>query len=211
MKYYVYLLTDPRNDDQVFYGGKGSGDRWKSHKGHWSGNGANNPTSNKIKKMQREGYDPGVLFLHENIEDEDLAYTLEEDYIKEHFDKLTNTKIDARPPNRTGCVGWNKGIQLSTAHRKAISVGMTGHKRGAYSEEHRKAISESLSGEKHPMYGKPAWSRTAITETTTGQTFPSQTIAAEQLNIRQGDISNILNGRQKSTKGYRFTTGLVEE
>jgi hypothetical protein len=54
------------------------------------------------------------------------------------------------------------------------------------------------------MYGKPALSRTPITETTTGQTFPSQTIAAKQLNIKQGDICNVLKGRQKSTKGYVF-------
>ena len=47
--YYVYLLTDPRNNHEVFYCGKGHGDRWKSHLGHWSGNGKNNPTENKIK------------------------------------------------------------------------------------------------------------------------------------------------------------------
>jgi hypothetical protein len=204
MKYYVYLLTDPRNDNQVFYCGKGSGDRWKSHSGHWSGNGDNNPTSNKIKKMQREGYDPGVIFLHENIEDEDLAYKLEEDYIKEHFDKLTNTRIYARPPNRTGCVGPMTGKKHSEESKRKISLSLTGYKHGPLSEEHRKAISESLSGEKHPMYGKPALSRTPIIETTTGQTFPSQTIAAKQLNIKQGDICNVLKGRQKSTKGYVF-------
>ena len=46
--YYVYLLTDPRNNHEVFYCGKGTGDRWKSHLGHWSGNGKNNPTEKKI-------------------------------------------------------------------------------------------------------------------------------------------------------------------
>jgi len=202
--YYVYLLTDPRKNNEVFYCGKGYGDRWKSHKGHWSGNGKNNPTSNKIKKMQREGFEPGVVFLHKDIEDEQLAYDLETKYIKENFNSLTNTKIEAQPPNKTGCIGWSRGKKLSKEHRKAISAGLTGNKRGSYSEAHRKAISESLKGEKHPMYGKPALSRTPILETTTGQTFSSQTVAAEQLGIRQGDISNILKGRQKSTKGYRF-------
>ena len=58
--YYVYLLTDPRNNHEVFYCGKGTGDRWKSHLGHWSGNGKNNPTENKINKIQEEGLQPGV-------------------------------------------------------------------------------------------------------------------------------------------------------
>lgn len=204
MTYYVYLLTDPRNNDEVFYCGKGQGDRWKSHKGLWSGNGENNPTENKIKKMQKEGFEPGVKFLYENIEDEDLAYKLEEDYIRENFDKLTNVKIEARPPDRTGCVGWSNGKKLSKEHREAISKGLTGHKRGAYSEEHCKAISESLKGEKHPMHGMPALNRTKIRELTTQKVYHSQTEAAQSLNIRQSDINNCLKGRQKSVKGFKF-------
>lgn len=202
--YYVYLLTDPRNNNEVFYCGKGSGDRWASHKGHWSGNGKNNPTANKIKKMQAEGFEPGVVFLHENIEDEDLAYKLEEDYIKENFDKLTNLKIDAKPPSAKGRVGYWAGKTRPQETKDAISAGLTGNKRGVYSEEHRKAISESLKGEKHPMYGKPAFSRTSIREITTQTVYNSQSEAAKMLNIRQGDISNCLKGRQKSVKGYRF-------
>ncbi len=205
MNYYVYLLTDPRNNDEVFYCGKGKGDRWKSHLGHWSGNGKNNPTGNKIKRIQAEGLQPGVIFLYENIEDEDLAYNLETVYIRENFDKLTNTKIDARPPSAKGRIPWNKDKKLTEEHRKSISKGLTGHTRGAYSEAHCRAISESLKGEKHPMYGKPAKSCTPIIETTTGQRFKSQTEAANLLNIRASDINNILKGRQKSTQGYRFS------
>ena len=203
MTYYVYLLTDPRNNE-VFYCGKGKGDRWKSHLGHYSGNGKNNPTENKIKRIQSDGLQPGVIFLHENIEDEDLAYDLESNYIKENFNKLTNLKIDAKPPSATGRIGWSRGKQLTLKHRRAIADGMRGNKRGSYSEEHKRAISESLKGDKHPMYGKQALSITAIIETTTGIKFSSQTEASAHLNIRQGDINNVLKGRQKSTKGYRF-------
>jgi hypothetical protein len=54
------------------------------------------------------------------------------------------------------------------------------------------------------MYGKPNHRRRKVIETTTGQTFESLTEAAKQLNIKQSDIGNVLGGRQKSTKGYRF-------
>jgi hypothetical protein len=201
MSYYVYLLTDPRNNNEVFYCGKGKGDRWKSHLGHWSGNGKNNPTENKIKRIQAEGLQPGVIFLHENIEDENLAYKLETAYIRENFNSLTNTKIDAKPPCNKGRTPWNKGL---TYKNPKVTQALTGRKRGHYSEDHRRAISESLKGEKHPMYGKTALNQTRVKELTTGQIFESQTDAAKELNIRQGDISNCLKGRQKSVKGYKF-------
>jgi hypothetical protein len=201
MSYYVYLLTDPRKNNEVFYCGKGKGDRWKSHLGHWSGNGKNNPTENKVKCIQAEGLQPGVVFLYENIEDENLAYRLEEEYIKEHFDKLTNLKIEANPPCNKGRTPWNKGLKYKNPKTTQT---MTGRKRGEYSVDHRRAISESLKGERHPMYGKSAVNQTKIKELTTGQVFKSQTDAAKQLNIKQGDICNVLKGRQKSTKGYMF-------
>jgi len=202
--YYVYLLTDPRKNNEVFYCGKGHGDRWKSHLGHWSGNGKNNPTENKIKKIQLEGLQPGVIFLHENIDDETIAYKLEEEYIRENFDKLTNLKINAGPPNRIGIEPWNKGKKLSNTHKANIAAGLTGTKRGAYSETHKKAISESLKQEKHPMWGKPANNRKPIIETTTNTEYSDQKSAANLLNIRQGDIANCIAGRQKSVKGYKF-------
>jgi hypothetical protein len=203
MNYYVYLLIDPRNN-KIFYCGKGKGDRWKSHLGHWSGNGKNNPTENKIRKMQREGFQPKVKFHRKNLA-EDQAYSIEEKYIERHFDSLTNLKISAKPPSAKGRVGWSKGKKLSASHRKAISKGLLGHKRGSYNEAHRKAISESLKGKNHPMWGKPNHRRTPIIETTTGRHFACQTDAADILKIKQGDIANCLAGRQKSTKGYQFS------
>lgn len=202
--YYVYLLTDPRNSDQVFYCGKGHGDRWKSHLGHWSGNGKNNPTENKIKKIQAEGLQPGVIFLHQNISDENEAYRLEENYIREHFDRLTNLKIEAKPPSAKGRPRWNKGKQLSEQHKKNISNGMQGTIRGSYSEEHRKAISNSLKQEKHPMWGKPANNRKSIIEINSNIVYSDQITAARELGLRQGDIANCLAGRQKSVKGFQF-------
>ena len=204
--YYVYLLTDPRNNNEVFYCGKGSGDRWKSHLGHWSGNGKNNPTENKIKKIQFQGLQPGVIFLHKDIFDEDKAYQLEENYIKENFDKLTNLKIEAKPPSALGRPSWNKGKKLSSAHKENISKGMEGLKRGPASEK-EKARLQAMAfkpGKDHPGYGKPSLTRKTIVEINSGKRFTDQITASKELNIRQGDIANCLAGRQKSVKGFIF-------
>jgi hypothetical protein len=204
--YYVYLLTDPRNNHEVFYCGKGTGDRWKSHLGHWSGNGKNNPTENKIKKIQAEGLQPGVMFLHENIVDETEAYRLEENYIRDHFDKLTNLKIEAKPPSCKGRPGWNKGKSLSKEHRENISKGMEGLKRGPAPPAERARLQAMAfkPGKDHPGYGKPALNRKTIIETTTNTVYTDQITASKILGLRQGDIANCLAGRQKSTKGFKF-------
>lgn len=206
-KYYVYLLTDPRNNNEVFYCGKGSGDRWKSHLGHWSGNGKNNPTENKIKRIQADNLQPGVIFLYENLEDEQLAYALETAYIIENFDTLTNLKIHAVPPKNTGgrtCKkSENAKAKQSARLKEEYSSGKRKHWSTLYSaEEVSKRISAGDPGKSNR--NRPANNRTSIIELTTNKIFESQSDAAAQLNIKQGDISNALNGRQKSVKGYRF-------
>jgi hypothetical protein len=202
--YYVYLLTDPRNNDEVFYCGKGSGRRCYDHLQNNSGLGKNNPTVNKIKKIQTEGFQPGIVFLHQNILNEKLAYSLEENYIRKNYTKLTNLKIEAKPPSCKGRPAWNKGKKLTSEHKEKISAGLLGTKRGSYSDAHKKAISKSLSKDKHPMWGKPANNRKFIIELTTNTQFTDQISASKLLNIRQGDIANCLAGRQKSVKGYQF-------
>lgn len=203
--YYVYLLTDPRDNDSVFYCGKGSGRRWQDHLQNNSGLGKNSPTVNKIKKIQKEGLQPGVIFLHKDILDENLAYELETKYIAENFDSLTNLKIDSKPPNNKGRPAWNKGKKMSQQSVEQGRLKRIGVKKNFKNkEEWRQNISESLIGEKHPMFGKPAFNRKAIIETTTGTEFESQLLAANVLGLKQGDIANCLAGRQKTTKGYRF-------
>jgi hypothetical protein len=205
--YYVYLLTDPRNNHEVFYCGKGHGDRWKSHLGHWSGNGKNNPTENKIKKIQAQGLQPGVKFLYENIVDEAEAYRLEENYIRDHFDKLTNLKIEATPPSCKGRIPWNKDKKLSKQHRENISKGLEGLKRGPAPSKERARLQAMAfkPGQDHPGYGKPSLNRRPIIETTTNTVYTDQITASKSLGIKQSDIANCLGGRQKSVKGFRFT------
>lgn len=205
--YYVYLLTDPRNNDEVFYCGKGTGDRWKSHLGHWSGNGKNNPTANKIKHIQNVGLQPGVTFLHKDIEDETLAYELESSYIRENFDKLTNLKIEARPPKNTGGRTFKKSDKAKSEQSQRLkeeySSGKKQHWTTLYTkEEVSKKISAGDPGKSNR--NKPSKNRTPILECTTNREFSSQIEASTELHVRQGDISNCLKGRQKSAKGYVF-------
>jgi hypothetical protein len=204
--YYVYLLTDPRNNNQVFYCGKGTGDRWKSHLGHWSGNGKNNPTENKIRKMQQEGYDPGVIFLYRDITNENEAYALESKYIAENFSTLTNLKIDSYPPSAKGRIPWNKGKKRDPKVTEKISKKQKGQKNRNFKNKElwKENISKSLTGELHPNYGKPAKNKKPVVEITTNRKFSSLTEAAVILNIKQGDISNCLAGRQNTVKGYQF-------
>lgn len=52
--------------------------------------------------------------------------------------------------------------------------------------------------------GKPANNRTKVICEQTGKIYESQVQAARELGLKQTDISNVLSGRQKSTKGYSF-------
>ena len=57
MKYYVYLLSDPTNNE-IFYVGKGKGNRAFSHLKDKS----DNPKVEKIKEIQSKGREPKLSF-----------------------------------------------------------------------------------------------------------------------------------------------------
>jgi asparagine synthetase B (glutamine-hydrolysing) len=206
--YYVYLLIDPTTS-QPFYCGKGKGDRWKSHLGYWSNNGKNNRCENKIKSLRAKGIEPEVKFLAENILDENLAYKIEEDYIREHLNNLVNLKIEARPPSRKGSSSWNRGCSMS----KEFSDRQSTRLKEEYSTGKRCSWSNKLSKEeKHAFFSKMALSKKDFTSkrktpiycNELSKVYESQTAAAVELGLKQGDIGNVLKGRQKSTKGLTF-------
>jgi hypothetical protein len=205
--YYVYLLTDPRKNDEIFYCGKGKGDRWRTHLEYKSGNGKNTPTENKIKAIHKAGLEPGVKFLHTDIIDEEIAYRLEEEYIREHFENLTNVRIVRGPPTNTGNRTFKKSVQACNEQSKRLKTDYVTGKRTHWSKLYSKnEVSEKIAAGDpgKSTRGKPACNRTPIIETNTGERFETQTIAAKQLGIRQGDIANCLAGRQKTVSGYSF-------
>lgn len=131
--YYVYALIDPRNM-KPFYVGKGKNDRWKYHiqeaKNYPN---LNNQKLSKIRKILNEGFEIGIEFLAIDILDEDLAYHIESEYIKQYGrivdgGILTNVCIDNRPPSHKGksyleIYGDNANFQRKKRHEAQLSVG----------------------------------------------------------------------------------------
>jgi hypothetical protein len=72
MKYYVYLLSDPTNNE-IFYVGKGKGIRAFSH---LKDNG-DNPKAEKIKQIRSKGREPKIEFLVHGVEDETTIKKIE--------------------------------------------------------------------------------------------------------------------------------------
>ena len=73
--YYVYSLTDPRNN-QIFYIGKGTGERYNSHLKESKENLANSTKSLKIRNILDAGFEVGIDIIFNNLSEID-AYHLE--------------------------------------------------------------------------------------------------------------------------------------
>lgn len=117
--FYVYELIDPRNG-MVFYVGKGSGKRAFHHvKTVRKGKSSDNPHKDrKIAQILESGNEVEINFLYENIEDEEIAYRLEEDRQNElGIESLTNICLGARPPR----VSW------SDERKELGRIAMTGN------------------------------------------------------------------------------------
>jgi hypothetical protein len=108
--------------------------------------------------------------------------------------KLAKKSVDKRTATVTG----TKRTQEQCDN---ISAGLIGH---IVTAETRKKISISNTGKSHPK-GKDSPCSKSIKCVTTNQIFSSQPEAALHFGIRQGDINNVLKGRQKTVKGLIFT------
>jgi hypothetical protein len=72
MKYYVYLLLDPITDE-IFYVGKGKGNRVFSHLKDIS----DNDKVRKIQEIKAQGFEPKIEFLVHGVEDETTIKKIE--------------------------------------------------------------------------------------------------------------------------------------
>lgn len=143
MTYYVYQLIDPRSN-QIFYVGKGSGNRAQTHLSGRDGNG-NTHKDRIINKIRAAGLEPIIEYVQKDILYENQAYELEEEMI-EHYglENLTNICPSNRPPSKKG---WKPGPE--TLEKRSQSL-----KGIARTEEWCQRLSEAKQGPKNPMYGK---------------------------------------------------------
>ena len=102
-KYYVYILLDPRYDNQPFYVGKGCGKRANTHLNETKNNTENILKFNKIEKIRKDGFEPIIEYHSTDMLEKD-AYDLETQFIQKYgriIDGgiLTNICLDNRPPH----------------------------------------------------------------------------------------------------------------
>jgi hypothetical protein len=94
MKSFVYVLKDPKTEE-IFYVGKGTGYRDKSHikPSNWKNpkNTKNPFLYYKIKSLMEKNTPPIIERLYENLTDEQ-AYEIEHSLIKEHGKRFSGNK-----------------------------------------------------------------------------------------------------------------------
>lgn len=166
----------------------------------------------RLQDHQREKWfckENFVVDIIQSFENEEEAYLYEETLRPVCNVGWNINKGGIKPPVNTR-VGvplpkWSeeKKKQHSETMKRCYADGTMKHWTKYYSaEEVSTKIANGDPGKSRR--GKPAATRTPVMETTQGTIFNSQIEAAQLLNIRQGDIANCLNGRQKSVRGYNF-------
>lgn len=122
--YYVYALINPRTDE-IFYIGKGKGNRKDSHcnESEWW---YNKRKAGRIRYILEAGLQPKSQILHDNLNEEDaksIESKLIESYGRIGFDeggKLLNICIDSNPPSRLGKQGTFKGKHHTQATKDKL-------------------------------------------------------------------------------------------
>lgn len=134
---YVYMLVDPRNN-QPFYVGKGKGSRCYFHS--WEAKHSNKHTRklNKIRKIQRLGFEIEIRKIEKNVSDEQ-AKDFECLLIAEMRDfKIDLTNVTDGGEGTSGHKQSQETIKKRMAHRVGKPL----------SEEHRAKIKLSWEGRK---------------------------------------------------------------
>lgn len=163
--YYVYGLIDPCNN-LPFYIGKGKDNRAFSHLNeNINRNKIDNKRKfNKIKSIKSQGLEPFIEFYAQNIEDENLAYEIEESLIKKYGRKgyddggiLLNICLSSRPPNHKGktydeIYGKEKAKKI-IEYKTELQLIAGGYGPKRHTEETKKKISLKTKGKNNPRYG----------------------------------------------------------
>jgi hypothetical protein len=103
--------------------------------------------------------------------------------------------------NMTDGGGGTTGHKWSINQNKALHKRLKGNKYNLgnkYSPEVKKLLSDIRKNIPQPHLRK------SIMCLNNNIIYESVSIAANELNLKQGDISNVLTNKQKTTKGYKF-------
>lgn len=210
-KYYVYIWKTKYNGE-VFYVGKGSGNRWKSMKNR------NNHFKNIRKKYDCEC----EIVKYFNDEEDAYNYELElgEYYksigqarachvlgnVNKYIDYETLTKMK-KTCFKKEATPWNAGKKMSNEYKEACRKRMLGTKQ---SEETKKKRSASLKG--HSVSEKTIKSlvkrrskkclKIDIENMSIVQEYGSLAEVARELNVSPSIITIICNKYPKEYKGY---------
>lgn len=150
-KYYTYAYLDPRinvrlvvNDSifdyEPFYIGKGTGNRFNTHKQRWSYLKKNSHKNNKIKQIINDGFVPIVYIIKSGITEEEALY-LESHFIKEIGTRCNISGIKAGPLTNLKIDGVIQ--KYSNESKRKMSQSAKLRKRKPHTEETKRKIKES--------------------------------------------------------------------
>ncbi len=133
-------------------------------------------------------------------------------YGKQHSNITKNKIQSARKLQKN--VNYEKGLKMmnsknsiekrASTYKKKYLNGEIVHWSKGQTKESNKILLEAGKKISKIQKGRPGKSKKEILCIELNQVFESLTDAAKKLNLNQGDISNVLCGRQKSTKGFTF-------
>lgn len=246
MEYYVYVYLDPRKKGKYIFGeysfeyepiyvGKGKRNRVKDHL--WEAQlkrDGNQKKVNKIRKILNEGYQPIIIKLHEQL-NEETALQLEQKIINligrgiNNTGTLTNMTEGGENSPHPSKEAIKRIAELSR-QRMLVHNPMKNpetakkvseyHKTIKHTDEYKEKMRQSLlNSDAHKIacqnpvrnyklhiYQKANTKSVAQYDLNMKliTTYESISEASRRLHIRKGDISAVINGRQKKTHKYIF-------
>jgi len=160
--YYIYEYVDPRTN-LPFYIGKGTGSRKFHHLKETLETTDNRKKYFKIQKIKALGKEPIINIVIDNIQDENLAYKIEDDYIlkygREGFEEngiLTNICLNNRPPLGIGEKNGMFNKKHTDDAKKKISDANKGKASWNKGIPRDDTLKEAVS---IANKGKPAWNK----------------------------------------------------
>lgn len=227
-KYIIYGLVDPRSHIIRYIGKSTSGlrrpqrslspssSRTKTHKNNW------------IRSLREIGLVPDIVVLSEYDNPECLGDMEKVAISKFRADgySLTNStdggegalgrKLSQESREKIARARMGNGHPHTEAHKERMRLLYKDKKRSSETCEkiQQKAIGRVFPQEvidkqiesRKKTYASPEWvgNSKAIIEVGSGTAYKSLSEAARILGLRQGDISNVLRGRQRTTGGFTF-------